>query len=79
MRLEGLVRLRRMAAFMLGAEFILTGSINQCTVEAGTSDKVKDLLQQMNVQDTEYAPAGDSFQMGSKVQVLKRVCSSFSC
>ncbi|WP_232484486.1 MULTISPECIES: PfaD family polyunsaturated fatty acid/polyketide biosynthesis protein [Bacillus amyloliquefaciens group] len=61
-----------MAAFMLGAEFILTGSINQCTVEAGTSDKVKDLLQQMNVQDTEYAPAGDSFQMGSKVQVLKK-------
>ncbi|MFK4467830.1 ACP S-malonyltransferase [Bacillus sp. RC252] len=61
-----------MAAFMLGADFILTGSINQCTVEAGTSDKVKDLLQQMNIQDTEYAPAGDSFEMGSKVQVLKK-------
>ena len=24
------------AAFVLGADFILTGSINQCTVEAGT-------------------------------------------
>jgi len=33
------------AAFILGADFILTGSINQCTVEAGTSDLVKDLLQ----------------------------------
>lgn len=60
------------AAFILGADFILTGSINQCTVEAGTSDAVKDLLQQMNVQDTEYAPAGDMFELGAKVQVLKK-------
>lgn len=61
-----------LAAFMLGADFILTGSINQCTVEAGTSEKVKDLLQQMNIQDTDYAPAGDMFEMGSKVQVLRK-------
>lgn len=60
------------AAFMLGADFILTGSINQCSVEAGTSDLVKDLLQEMNVQDTEYAPAGDMFELGSRVQVLRR-------
>lgn len=60
------------AAFVLGADFILTGSINQCTVEAGTSDAVKDLLQEANVQDTEYAPAGDMFEMGAKVQVLKK-------
>ena len=60
------------SAFILGADFILTGSINQCTVEAGTSDLVKDLLQEMNVQDTAYAPAGDMFEMGSKIQVLRR-------
>lgn len=60
------------AAFILGADFILTGSINQCTVEAGTSDVVKDLLQDVNVQDTEYAPAGDMFEMGAKIQVLKK-------
>ncbi|MCX7923143.1 MAG: ACP S-malonyltransferase [Clostridia bacterium] len=60
------------AAFVLGADFIMTGSINQCTVEAATSDVVKDLLQQMNVQDTEYAPAGDMFELGAKVQVLKK-------
>ncbi|MCX7920826.1 MAG: ACP S-malonyltransferase [Clostridia bacterium] len=60
------------AAFVLGADFILTGSINQCTVEAATSNSVKDLLQKMNVQDTEYAPAGDMFEMGAKVQVLKK-------
>lgn len=60
------------AAFVLGADFILTGSINQCTVEAGTSSRVKELLQAMNVQDTAYAPAGDMFELGSRVQVLKR-------
>lgn len=60
------------AAFILGADFILTGSINQCTVEAGTSSVVKNMLQQMNVQDTQYAPAGDMFEIGAKVQVLSK-------
>jgi trans-AT polyketide synthase, acyltransferase and oxidoreductase domains len=60
------------AAFVMGADFILTGSINQCTVEAGTSGAVKDLLQEMNVQDTDYAPAGDMFEIGARVQVAKR-------
>lgn len=60
------------AALVLGADFIVTGSINQCTVEAGTSDIVKEMLQHMNVQDTEYAPAGDMFEYGAKVQVLKK-------
>ncbi|UAA37178.1 PfaD family polyunsaturated fatty acid/polyketide biosynthesis protein [Paraneptunicella aestuarii] len=60
------------AAFMMGADFILTGSINQCTVEAGTSDYVKNLLQDINVQDTDYAPAGDMFEVGAKIQVLKK-------
>ncbi|ESP91541.1 PfaD family polyunsaturated fatty acid/polyketide biosynthesis protein [Pseudoalteromonas luteoviolacea] len=60
------------AAFMMGADFILTGSINQCTVEAGTSDTVKNMLQNINVQDTDYAPAGDMFESGAKVQVLKK-------
>jgi trans-AT polyketide synthase, acyltransferase and oxidoreductase domains len=60
------------AAFIMGADFITTGSINQCTVEAGTSDSVKDMLQDMNVQDTAYAPAGDMFETGAKVQVLRK-------
>lgn len=60
------------AAFILGADFILTGSINQCTVEAGNSDMVKDMLQEINVQDTDYAPAADMFETGAKVQVLKK-------
>ena len=60
------------AAFIMGADFITTGSINQCTVEAGTSDSVKDMLQDMNVQDTAYAPAGDMFETGARVQVLRK-------
>jgi trans-AT polyketide synthase/acyltransferase/oxidoreductase domain-containing protein len=60
------------AAFILGADFVLTGSVNQCTVEAGTSDAVKDLLQQADVQDTDLVPAGDMFEMGAKVQVFKK-------
>jgi len=60
------------AAFVMGADFILTGSINQCSVEAGNSAAVKDLLQQMDIQDTDYAPAGDLFEIGGQVQVLKR-------
>jgi trans-AT polyketide synthase/acyltransferase/oxidoreductase domain-containing protein len=60
------------AMFIMGADFILTGSINQCTVEAGTSDEVKDMLQDINIQDTAYAPAGDMFELGAKVQVLRK-------
>jgi trans-AT polyketide synthase/acyltransferase/oxidoreductase domain-containing protein len=59
-------------AFMLGADFVLTGSINQCTVEAGISDAAKDLLEQAGVHDTAYAPAGDMFEIGAQVQVLQR-------
>lgn len=60
------------AAFVMGADFILTASINQCTVEAGTSDVVKDILQQINVQDTDYVSAGNMLEMGNQVQVVKR-------
>jgi trans-AT polyketide synthase/acyltransferase/oxidoreductase domain-containing protein len=60
------------AAFLLGADFVLTGSVNQCTVEAGTSDTVKDLLATMDIQDTTYAPAGDMFEIGARVQVLRK-------
>src|SRR6185437_11150255 len=60
------------AAFVMGADFILTGSINQCTVDAGTSEPVKDLLQEMDIQDTAHVPAGDMFEIGAKVQVAKR-------
>ncbi|MFE0729515.1 enoyl-CoA hydratase/isomerase [Streptomyces antibioticus] len=61
-----------LAALILGADFLVTGSINQCTVEAGTSDAVKDLLQDLGVHDTEYAPAGDMFEVGARVQAVRK-------
>ncbi|MDD2709951.1 MAG: PfaD family polyunsaturated fatty acid/polyketide biosynthesis protein [Verrucomicrobiae bacterium] len=60
------------AAFIMGADFVLTGSINQCTVEAGASEAAKDMLQQANIQDMDTVPAGDMFEMGAKVQVFKK-------
>ena len=60
------------AAFVMGADFVVTGSINQCTVEAGTSEAAKDLLQRAQVQDTALVPAGDMFELGTKAQVLRR-------
>lgn len=60
------------AAYIIGADFISTGSINQCTIEAGTSDIVKDMLEQINVQDTAYTPADNKFEYGAKKQVLKK-------
>jgi trans-AT polyketide synthase/acyltransferase/oxidoreductase domain-containing protein len=60
------------AAFIMGADFILTGSMNQCTVEAGTSDSVKNLLEKIEAQDTAYAPAGDMFEYGAKIQVVRK-------
>lgn len=60
------------AIFCMGADFIVTGSINQCTVESGATDIVKDLLQDITIHDTAYAPAGDMFEFGARVQVLKK-------
>ncbi len=60
------------AVFMLGVDFVMTGSVNQCTVEAGMSDAVKDMLQTIDVQDTAIAPAGDMFEQGVKVRVLRK-------
>ncbi|MFJ6485023.1 PfaD family polyunsaturated fatty acid/polyketide biosynthesis protein [Streptomyces sp. NPDC091682] len=60
------------AAFVLGADFVLTGSINQCTVECGTSERVKDMLQEAEVHDMAIVPAGDMLESGARAQVLRR-------
>jgi trans-AT polyketide synthase/acyltransferase/oxidoreductase domain-containing protein len=60
------------AAFALGAAYVLTGSINQSAVEAGTSQTVKAMLAKAEISDVMMAPAADMFELGVKVQVLKR-------
>lgn len=60
------------AAFALGAAYVVTGSVNQSAVEAGLSDYGKALLAQADLADVMMAPAADMFELGVKVQVLKR-------
>ncbi len=60
------------AAFTMGAAYVLTGSVNQACVESGTSDGARSMLAQAEQADTMMAPAADMFEMGVKVQVLKR-------
>jgi PfaD family protein len=60
------------AAFAMGAAYVLTGSVNQSCVEAGTSDTVRQMLAEADQADVTMAPAADMFEMGVKVQVLKR-------
>jgi trans-AT polyketide synthase/acyltransferase/oxidoreductase domain-containing protein len=60
------------AAFAMGAAYIVTGSVNQSCAEAGTSDVVRRMLAEAQQADIAMAPAADMFEMGVKVQVLKR-------
>ncbi|WP_319409820.1 PfaD family polyunsaturated fatty acid/polyketide biosynthesis protein [uncultured Desulfosarcina sp.] len=60
------------AGFAMGAAYILTGSVNQSCVEADTSPLVKKMLAEARQADVIMAPAADMFEMGVKVQVLKR-------
>lgn len=60
------------AAFAMGASYVLTGSVNQACAESGSSDKVRDMLARSGQADVTMAPAADMFEMGVKVQVLKR-------
>lgn len=60
------------AAFALGAAYVLTGSVNQAAVESGLSAEGRALLAQADVADVIMAPAADMFELGVKLQVLRR-------
>ena len=60
-----------LAAFMMGAAYVVTGSVNQACVEAGTSEHVRKLLQKVATTDVMMAPASDMFEMGVELQVLR--------
>ena len=60
------------AAFAAGAAYVVTGTINQACVEAGTSQFVRELLATVDATDVTMAPSSDMFEAGVKVQVLKR-------
>lgn len=59
------------AGFSMGADYILTGTVNQTTIEAGISSEAKKLLNLAQVSDVMMAAAADMFELGVKLQVLK--------
>lgn len=61
-----------LAAFAMGAAYIVVGSINQSCIEAGASEYTKKLLTGIEMADVTMAPAADMFEMGVKLQVVKR-------
>ena len=56
----------------MGAAYIVTGSVNQACVESGSSEQVRNMLSEAEQADVTMAPAADMFEMGVKLQVLKR-------
>ena len=60
------------AAFALGADFVLTGSVNQGCVESGLDVSGKTLLAAVDLADVMMAPSADMFELGVEVQVVKR-------
>lgn len=61
-----------LAAFEMGAAYVVTGSVNQGCVESGTSDYVKEILAETAMADVTMAPCADMFEMGAKVEVIKK-------
>lgn len=60
------------AAFTMGADYVVTGSVNQSCLESGTSDTARALLATAGIADCEMAPAADMFELGVELQVLKK-------
>ena len=60
------------AALAMGADYLVTGSVNQACIESGSCDYVRQALAQAQQADITMAPAADMFEMGVKLQVLKR-------
>ena len=61
-----------LAAFAMGAAYLVTGTVNQACVESGTCDEVRKMLAETRQADITMAPSADMFEMGVHVQVLKR-------
>jgi trans-AT polyketide synthase, acyltransferase and oxidoreductase domains len=61
-----------LAAFSMGAAYVVTGTVNQACQESGTSDIVRQMLAETRQADVAKAPAADMFEMGVTVQVVKR-------
>jgi len=61
-----------LAAYMMGAAYVVTGSINQSCVESGACEHTRALLSHAAMADVSMAPSADMFELGARVQVLKK-------
>jgi len=61
-----------LAAFEMGAAFVVTGTINQMARQSGSSDIVRQQLSKATYSDITMAPAADMFDQGVQLQVLKK-------
>ncbi len=61
-----------LGAFMMGAAYVVTGSVNQACFQANASEHTRKVLAEADMADVIMAPAADMFEMGVKLQVLKR-------
>ena len=60
------------AAFQMGAAFLVTGTINQRARQSGTCDQVRKVLAAATYSDVTMCPAADMFDEGVQLQVLKK-------
>jgi PfaD family protein len=61
-----------LGAFMMGAAYVVAGSVNQACVESGASEHTRKILADADMADVSMAPSADMFELGVKVQVLKK-------
>jgi len=57
---------------MMGAAFVVTGSVNQACIESGACEHTRKLLADADMADVCMAPSADMFELGARVQVLKK-------
>lgn len=60
------------AAYAAGADYVVTGSVNQSCWESGTSDRSRAMLAGAGLADFMMAPAADMFELGVELQVLRK-------
>lgn len=60
------------AAFGLGADYVVVGSVHQACLESGSSAVVRRMLAEAGVADCTMAPAADMFELGVDLQVLRK-------
>ncbi len=60
------------AAFATGAAYVVTGSVNQAAIESGLGARGRAMLAEAGIADTTMAACADMFELGVKVQVLRR-------